>query len=640
MCGIFGAYRCIDARLMQQMSQALRHRGPDDEGAFHDDEVWLGHRRLSIIDLTTGRQPICNEDKRIWTVYNGEIYNYLELKQELASFGHRFATGTDTEVIVHAYEQWGVTAFTRFNGIFAFALWDARQQRLFLVRDRLGVKPLYYAQYGNKLFFASELAALLNCPGVDRERLVRGKLSEFMVFRHASGPQTIVEGIRKLLPGTYLAVHDGAVSVARYWTLGYRPTPMDEHEAADALLGLLRKAVHSQLMADVPLGVLLSGGLDSGAIVALASESSRGLHTFSIEFAGDRLSELSSARKIANRFGTQHRELTVQPADLSLIPEIIRCNDEPVAGPSSLAYYLMLEKIRACGIKVVLLGHGADEILGGYEHVKMLLRLRRLGALPSLGRFAGLCLWGLARAFPQDECLARMHRLFTRRNDPDRSYVGLYAVFDPEEISRLLGPEALDAEDYLRPISEHTTRGLGYADAVSAYEFGPWLSDDLLLRMDRMCMAHSIEGRVPFLDNDLVAFCCRVPYDLKVRGGIEKYLFKQAVRDVLPVETLNRPKQRFTTPLDQFFGPRLMRICKTLFEEKNFLNEEYFDKKFLLGLLDFARYPSYRFILKRNRLLAQYYSRQIWTVLTMHLWYKTVVQGDDCSGLFGEEDLP
>jgi asparagine synthase (glutamine-hydrolysing) len=636
MCGIYGTYGFVDLGLMRSIGRSLRHRGPDEEGELvlnGPDLLFLGHRRLSIIDLEGGRQPIFNEAGDTAVVFNGEIYNFRELRKELQALGHIFTTRTDTEVLVHAWEAWGTDSFLRFNGIFAFALWDGKLRQLVLVRDRMGVKPLYFSHSGGRLAFASELRPLLDLPWVDRERLDAGKIAEFMVFRHTSAEQTVVRGIEKLSPGGWLIVNADGLALGRYWALRYAPEPMDPAEALAGFSTRLRSAVHSQLVADVPVGVMLSGGIDSGAITALAAEAKEDLHTFSIGFAGDPLSELEDARRVAERFGTRHAELTIQPGDLDMVPEIICRNDEPVAGPSSLAYYLMLEKVRQAGIKVVLLGHGADEILGGYEHLRILSRLRRLCSSP-LAPVAGAGL-RLGRAiFPGDECLARTERLFRNAKDWESAYLSLYAVFDSPELGRLFRSGHAAPRAGFNPLARLLQQQLSGPDAIMAYEHGPWLADDLLHRVDRMCMAHSIEGRVPYLDNELVEFCARTPYGLKYSSGRDKDLLRRAMRDILPTPNLFRKKQRFTTPVDRFFGDRFLSACRRLFAEDNYLNNEVFETTYLLSLLNFQSRPSYRYALRFHRLFSQFYSRQIWSAFTLHIWYKTVVQQIDCAYLF------
>lgn len=632
MCGIFGCVGAVDEALMQRMEQSLLHRGPDGGGKHIGPGVYLGHRRLSIIDITGGAQPMYNEDKSLAVIYNGEIYNFQALRSELEAAGHVFQCESDTEIIVHAYEEWGKDSFTRFNGIFAFALWDMRREELLLVRDRLGVKPLYYRPCGRDLLFASELATLLQARGMGSIELDPDKVSEFMVFRHAGGGRTLLKGLHKLEPGCWMSFRNGEIRIRRYWELEYAPHAMSEEEAVQGFLERFRNAVHSQLVADVPLGVMLSGGIDSGGITAMAAEQSERLKTFSIGFKDDPMSELDDARGIAAHFNTEHHELVVSPSDLKLVPEIIRRNDEPVAGPSSLAYYLMLERVREAGVKVVLLGHGADEIASGYEHLRMLAKLKKLRE--SAFRPAVSAALAVGRAvFPSDDCIVRTGRLFRDAFDVGRAYLDLYAVFAPFELPGLLQGEYCALAQF-DPLGPFLRQGLEPHDAIMAYEFGPWLADDLLHRVDRMSMAHSIEGRVPFLDNELVTFCAKTPYAWKYGPLGPKHLFKRAMEGLLPQTTVQRKKQRFTTPVDRLFGKGLLDACSRLFTEKNELNETVFDTGYLQRLLAFRTRPSYSLLLRRHRLLAQYYARQVWSVFAFQIWHKTVVLGEECGYLF------
>jgi len=633
MCGIYGALGPWDASVMERIGGALIHRGPDDCGEHAESGVYLGHRRLSIIDLATGHQPMANEDGSVHVVYNGEIYNYRELAAELRARGHSFRTASDTEVIVHAWEEWGHEAWPRLNGIFAFALWDRGRRQLVLVRDRLGVKPLYWASLPDGLVFASELGALLRHPQVHGDRIRPDKVSEFLVHRHTSGPETIVDGVNKISPGHWLQTTlGGSPKVGCYWRIDPRPEIMDGPAAIGMFRDTLRQSVQSQLMSDVPLGILLSGGIDSAALVAFAAESQPDLHTFTIGFEGDAANEFADAAKIARHFGTVHSELTVRPGNISLLPEIIRRNDEPVAGPSSLAYWLMLEQVRAKGIKVVLLGHGADELCGGYEQLRLLPRLERLRASPA----SPLIDLGLAAAgalFPDDTCLRRTRKLFsTLGRAPEEAYMALMSVVHPAELGALMRAPSLPAR-LTQPLTPWLQAGLAFEDAVMAAEMGPWLADDLLHRVDRMCMAHSIEGRVPYLDNRMVDLAFRLPYPLKTTGGREKGILREAVRGIVPAEVLNRRKQRFNTAINHFFGPRLDSICRRLFAEENPITA-LFCREALMALLDFRKAASYRLVLRRHRLFAQFFARQIWAVLTLIVWYKTVVEGDTCEEMF------
>lgn len=631
MCGIFGTYGFHDDGLMKAMDAALRHRGPDGDGVFVDDEVALGHRRLSIIDIVGSPQPIHNESRDVWLVFNGEIYNFENMRRDLISRGHQFYTDGDGEVIVHAYEEFGTDAFAKLDGIFAFALWDRRKRTLYLVRDRMGIKPLYFHGDGSRLVFASELQAIIADPHVDRSALSAAAIRKYLLFRHTPGPDTVIAGVRKVEPGTFLELCDSEVNFAPFVTRKYTGASQIDNPV-DQLRERLRQSVHMQMVSDVPVGILLSAGIDSSAIVALAAETGSQINTFTAGFADSDHSELDDARRTASYFGTTHTELTITNSDLSVVPRVIAANDEPVAGPSSFAYYLMLEKLREQNIKVVLLGHGADEACGGYEHLAMLSKISRYAGNPVVGPLVKGLLGLGASVFSSDRCIGRMSRLWSDANDTNAAYKRLYGVFDQEDTNSILRPEFC-GQDEQNPLAPFLQMGLSAGDAIMAYEMGPWLADDLLHRVDRMCMTHSIEGRVPFLSNDMVDFAYRVPGDIKRRGGQDKALLRQAMQGILPADVCNRSKRRFTAPMDRLMGPAFLNACDMLFSEPGVLNEQIFDPTSLKKLLSFHRNPSYRFGLRFHPLLSQYFSRQLWTVFTFYLWHKSVIEGADCSDL-------
>jgi asparagine synthase (glutamine-hydrolysing) len=633
MCGIFGTHGFCDPQLMELMAQSLNHRGPDEKGTYQNGEVFLGHQRLSIIDLSTGRQPISSPDRNLWITYNGEIYNFLSIRRELEKKGHQFSTQTDTEVALHAFQEYGEDCFKMFNGIFALAIWNNQKRELIFARDRLGVKPLYYSKKGNKLAFASELRTLLLWPEIDKSYLNTDKISEYMVYRHITAPDTIIHQIKKLPPGHTLTITPNRTVLKKYWSLEMVTQPREE-EPQGKFLQHLREAVHSQLISDVPVGVLLSGGIDSAAIVALASEVKSNLQTFSIGFANDSKSELNHARIVAEHFSTTHQELEITPADISLAPKVIGLNDEPVAGPSSLAYYIMLKKIREAGIKVVLLGHGADEILGGYEQLKILRIAQKLGATPILGGLTKAAL-SLACKLVDDPALVRTERIIRNIKNGNQAYLSLVSIFDPPDLKHVFKDD-YPLNSNFHPLTSFLQSNLSLPNAIMAHEMGGWLADDLLHRVDRMCMAHSIEGRVPYLDNSLVKFAFSLPFEMKLKGNQEKYILKKALEGILPSKIIYRKKQRFTLPLDTFFNDQLFRVCRRLFIEKNYLNENVFNTNFLLDLLNFKNRSSYKWGLKFNRLSAQFFTRQIWNVFSLHIWYKTVILQEDCSYLFEE----
>lgn len=631
MCGLYGTFGFHDHALMKKLDASLAHRGPDDAGNYTGDGVWLGHRRLSIIDIGGSAQPIHNEDQSVWLVYNGEIYNYLTLRDKLEQAGHIFYTKGDAEVLVHLYEEHGLDGFKQLDGIFSFAIWDQKKAALFLVRDRMGIKPLYYFVDGPKFIFSSEMRSLLLYDGIDKTLLSKDKIMEYMAYRHTPGPECIIQGVRKVMPGEVVSVTNSGVTAKNLISRSSEDVKPIEQPVVE-LRDRLRRSVHSQLISDVPVGILLSGGIDSVSITALAAEMQSGIHTFTAEFENDPNTELQAAKNVAREFKTDHTELTIRGTDLTVVPKAIAANDEPVAGPSSFAYYMMLDRVKEAGVKVVLLGHGADEVAGGYEHLDILTKISKYSSSPIVGPLGEFALDTMRRLAPQDQCFARMKRLWLAQHRHNESYIRLYGVFDQFSMKNLFRDTSSTASNLspLGPIQP----GQELGDAIMSYEMGPWLSDDLLLRVDRTCMSHSIEGRVPFLSNEMVDFACRVSYREKRRGGKDKALLRQAMKGIVPDTVLSSRKQRFTAPIDRFFGDRFISICRTLFTEKSVLNEVLFDNEFLLGLLEYHRAPSYRFGLRFHPLFAQFYARQIWTVFTFYIWYKSVIEGVDCTPYF------
>lgn len=575
MCGIYGALglkrgaRPAGATL-SRMAAACLHRGPDDEGRYVDADILLGMRRLSIIDVAGGHQPIANEDATVHVVCNGEIYNYRELTAELTRAGHRFATRSDTEVLVHLYEEHGDAFVTRLNGMFAFALWDARRRRLLIGRDRLGIKPLYYREDGATLTFASEAKSILAATGTTAA-LDRAALAEYLALGYVAAPASLFEGIRKLPPGCLLSCAGGHVHVARYWA----PSPaidesLDEAGCATQVRGRLERAVVSQMVSDVPLGAFLSGGIDSSAIVAFMARHSREpIRTYSIGFEANRgaayYNELPWARQIARLFGTDHHEIVVKPDVVRLLPRLLWHLDEPVADAAFITTYLVAEFARR-DVTVILSGVGGDELFGGYRrylgayydaYYERIPRWLRSGVLQPV-----------LRALPSDRHsallnLARHARTYALSHDEPfeeryRSYVNVF--------SRLAAAEVLrDAPGGRRDALDAAFAEVAGADSfarAARVDLVTQLPDDLLMLTDKATMAASLECRVPFLDNDVVDLALRVPSRLKIRGRSLKHLLKQALADVLPGEILRRRKRGFGAPIGAWFRSELAWLVR------------------------------------------------------------------------------
>jgi asparagine synthase (glutamine-hydrolysing) len=570
MCGICGVMSVRppgpDARRFSEidivrMRDAMIHRGPDDEGLFIGEGVGLGHRRLSIIDVAGSRQPMTNPEESLWLTYNGEVYNFQELRDELEARGITFRTKGDTEVVLRAYEVYGDAAVERLRGMFAFGLWDARRRRLLLARDPLGIKPLYYTQTADGLFlFASEIRALLTWPGV-RAELDPAALWDYLGQRYVPGPRTAFKGIAKLPPGHLAVVSRDGVEIRRYWDVPLDGETWSERECVATFRDLVTDSVRRELVSDVPLGVFLSGGIDSTTVTGLmAGMVSEPVRTFCVGYGGrEGVNERPYARLAAERFNSVHREVEIGLSEFwRLLPEAVTAMEEPVAEAPSVSL-LQLSRFTRQHVTVVLSGEGADENLAGYNIYQRVLRARPLGWLPPLG--------SLAR-------LARTHRTaqaaaWIGRSIPER-YRGVSSVFTADERERLLGvgAPAVDsaAEHYER------TRALSPLQRMLYYDQKVWLPDDLLVKADKMTMAASLELRVPFLDHKVVEWVWRVPQTLKIDGAIGKVLLRRTFADLIPPAILGRDKVGFAIGGGARFSEDVGRQARRLLVEERALD--------------------------------------------------------------------
>src|SRR5687767_9738964 len=555
--GVLGPDERHRARLMRDV---LVHRGPDGAGLWADEHAVLAHRRLSIVDLAGGHQPLSNETGTIWVTFNGEIYNHADVRRELEPAGHQYRTRSDTETIVHAYEEWGDECVHRFRGMFAFGLWDAPRRRLLLVRDRLGVKPLYWAQVGDRVLFASEIKAILES-GLITARANAGVLSEVLATRYTSGTETMFEGIHKLLPGHRLIFEQGHVRVEKYWDLPLDgPDPelerLGERGLIDRFRSLLQESVRLRLMADVPLGMFLSGGIDSAAVAALmAREVDRPIDTFSVAFADRQFSELDYARKAARAIGATSHEIVIDDHDFfGALPRLIWHEDEPIAHPSSVPLHFVSALARE-HVKVVLTGEGSDELLAGYGKYPRALANWRAGAF-----------WGLApepiRQFVTGTLIPRLPASVARYaqrsflampRTPEAMFFDNFAAIGLRRQRALLGPSiaaAATPQHAYGPSRAYFDAPNGRSttlDRLLYTDLKTYLVE-LLMKQDQMSMAASIESRVPFLDHRLVEFASALPPRLKLRGFKTKWILREAVRDILPAAILSRPKMGFPVP--------------------------------------------------------------------------------------------
>jgi asparagine synthase (glutamine-hydrolysing) len=622
ICGIVGPVP-VDREVLARMTRTLEHRGPDDDGSYaaaYDDgmSVGLGFRRLAIIDLETGNQPIANEDGTLRVVLNGEIYNYRELRADLAARGHRFATNTDTEVIVHLYEDLGARCVEQLNGMFAFALWDERERRLLLARDRFGKKPLYYAETGGCLLFGSELKALLEHPLCPRE-LDPASLSRYLALEYVPAPHAILAGVRKLPGGHRLTWENGQSIVRRWWDLSFddERSPRSDAEYAEELREHLRAAVRRRLSSDVPLGAFLSGGIDSSSVVAMMAEAlpAGAVKTFSIGFAEESFDESSHARRVAEHFGTEHHEHVFTPGDmLEVLPAITDILDEPLADPSILPTYLLSRFTRE-HVTVALGGDGGDELLAGYPTFPA-DRAASLYVVPRL--LNERLVLPLAQLLPvstddfsRDFRVKRFLRGATASADVRHAlWLG---SFSPAEQRRLLAHAVGDPLDEQRLLfanapSQDRVERLVYLYAKT------YLEGDVLTKVDRASMACSLEVRAPFLDVELVEFLGRVPPRLKQQRLGTKLLLKRAVADLLPPGIAKRPKKGFGIPVAAWLKGPLREMLQDELSAARITD---------LGLFDAAVV---------ERLVSEHMSgrrdhrKQLWTLLVFQLWHRRWIE--------------
>ncbi len=630
MCGICGVLeledgRSVDRAVIEKMNEQITHRGPDDDGVYLSDGVGLAMRRLSIIDLSTGHQPISNEDGSVWIVFNGEIYNYARLREDLVSRGHVFSTQSDTETIVHLYEEYGRDCVEHLRGMFAFAIWDAPRRRLLLARDRLGIKPLYLRRSGERLIFGSEIKTLLAHPGVAAE-LDRSQVPEYLAFGYLTGEQTLFRGIEKLPPGHTLQIDlDGDTDMRQYWDLSMvdagetRP----EEYYVRTYREMLEEAVSSHLMSEVPLGVFLSGGLDSSTIAALTKKMVSGpVETFSVGYDTPE-SELGYAAEVAAHLGTKHHEVKVGAKEFfDILPAMIWHEDEPIVWPSSVALYFVARMAKE-RVTVVLTGEGADETLGGYTRYAASVWNRRLdriyrrttpGFLRSWVR-SGIAGSGLLKA----DLRRRLQHSFIGRDlgDWPRWYFeDFYVAFTEAEQAGLLRQE-------LRPADGSTLRSsLAAWDRSSGDPLKRLLYTDmnsylieLLMKQDNMSMAASVESRVPFLDHELVEFAASIPTRYNVRGLAGKRILKKGVTDLLPDSIIHRRKMGFPTPLRSWLRAETLDDVESLMLSGECLDREIFEPDALRAL-----FAEHRSLHKDN-------TDRIWRLLNLELWCRVFLDG-------------
>jgi asparagine synthase (glutamine-hydrolysing) len=619
MCGIAGIFtyndvQKIDSHLLERMCKSLLHRGPDDEGIYVDQQngVGLGHRRLSIIDLQSGHQPMTNETGEVWIVFNGEIYNYHELKKDLEAKGHSFKTTSDTEVIIHWYEEHGEKGFQFLNGIFAFAIYDQRNKSVIVARDHFGVKPLYFAFHKGSFLFASEIKAILQDETFPRE-LDLESLNSFLTFRYNPSPQTLFKNIKKLLPGHYLKITKAdPAEVTSYWEYVPRTNnSISENAAVEEYQRLLEQAVRRQMISDVPVGLLLSGGIDSAVLGVLMSQTSvKKIQTFTIGFPGEGdYNELAFARQTARLIGSEHYDMEISQKDyMNYFFKSFEAIEEPIGEPTVSALYYV-SKLASEHLKVVLAGQGADEAFAGYQRyigINYINKFYSLFRCMPFGFFAGL--------LPRNERIKRAAYVAGCAKEEER-FLATYTIFTPEMKKALFKKEILrnasnaDAELLDRLYSQTGN----YKDPLSKMLFidaRMKLSDDLLNFNDKITMANSLEMRVPFLDLELMEFIESLPASLKLRGLKGKYLHKKAIKKWLPDEIIKRKKLGFATPMDEWLQNDLADTAYTIFNDPQAASKEYFDIKFINHML------------QQHKQKKEDYKRHIFMLLSFEIWHK------------------
>jgi len=627
MCGICGIIqpenkKPLNPTHISSMCQTIVHRGPDDQGIHTEDNVCLGVRRLSIIDLETGHQPLSNEDGSVWTAFNGEIYNFLELRKELIQQGHQFRTQTDTESIVHSYEQWGQDFVTKANGMFAVSIWDKNNKKLILIRDRLGIKPLYYSLCKDgTLVFGSELKAILAYPKI-KPSLNLKALDLFLTLEYIPSPHSIFENIYKLPAGSRLTYQNGTIKINRYWEL-----PLDKKKERkeinrpldslqDELYSLLKQSVRSRLISDVPLGSFLSGGIDSSCIVGLMHElGAAPLKTFSIGFEYNTYNELEHARRIARKFSTEHQEFMLKPDILQLTEKLIFHLDEPLGDFSIFPTYLVSKMARQY-VKVILSGDGGDELLAGYEHYQAQKLSQNLLMAP-----AHTMLPPLIKKFPPSPkkkgVWNKMQRYFQGIEiDKNLRHLRWMMFLSPMEKQSLYSEDLAENLNGIPsliqtdPFPSHFQKMEPY-DEINKELFldlNTYLVDDILVKVDRMSMAASLETRVPFLDHHIVEFLFQIPGRLKLKGMSSKWLLKKTMERLLPKENIYRKKEGFSIPIKHWLRTELKEMMQDYLQESRIKKEGLFNAKEVNQLVDSHLKK------KSNN------SHQIWALLVFEIW--------------------
>jgi asparagine synthase (glutamine-hydrolysing) len=602
------------------MNDAIRHRGPDDDGFYLNGPVGLGMRRLAIIDLQSGQQPIHNQDGTTWIVFNGEIYNYLELRQQLEKLGHTFYTNSDTEAIVHAYDQYGTDCPKYLRGMFAFAIWNERTQELFLTRDRVGKKPVLYAEVNGQLVFGSEFTALLQHPDISRE-IQPEAIDAYLSFMCVPAPLTAYRSIRKLKPGHWLRWRKGEITIERYWQPDFsQKLDISEEEAGERAIEILRDSVKVRLMSEVPLGAFLSGGIDSSAVVALmAQESNEKVKTFSIGFEEQDFSELHHARRVAEWVGADHHEFIVRPDAMEILPLLVEHYGEPYADSSAVPTYYVARETRK-HVTVALNGDGGDESFAGYERYAAMQLAENYRKVPEFVRRSVNAGVGLIPTSELSRSRLRSGKRFLEAASLPKvdRYLRWMSIFDTTAKSSLYS-DAFKSETtsgYAKSLLEPwfvRANGSGFVDASLLADLMTYLPNDLLVKVDIATMAVSLEARSPFLDHHVIEFAASLPEKFKLRGLTTKYLLKKVLRKLLPSENLDRRKMGFGVPIGHWFRGKMQPFLREVVLSEKALNRGLFKPETVRQLIDQHTEG------KRD------YSHQLWTLLMLELWFQRFI---------------
>ena len=629
MCGICGKLNFekgtgVNPSLVRAMMDTIRHRGPDDEGLYVASEVGLGFRRLSIIDLSRGHQPLSNEDGTVWIVFNGEIYNYRELRGFLVSKGHVFTTQTDTEVIVHLYEEFGTACLEKLRGMFAFAIWDEKTKTLFLARDRVGIKPLYYALTDKTIVFASEVKAIVADPAINRN-LAPEIIDRFLTFLYVPGEETLLKGISKLAPGHYLLSKNGETEIRQYWDLRFHK-PSERLSLQDAeyeLSNLLAEAVELHMIADVPVGVLLSGGVDSTAVLSCASErTDKEISSFTVGFSDSGFAdERPYAKLAAETFGSRHYEMTITAADFAaFLPQYVWHMEEPVCEPPAVALYYV-SKLARNYVKVLLSGEGGDEAFAGYDNYRNIMWLERLKQLwPGAN---GAATWGISRlnSLIHSAKVAKYTPLvnatfpdyyYSRTSTPYRySGNGIGELYSADFV------KSIDREYTIEPLRRlfSTVKNQNILDQMLYIDTKTWLPDDLLVKADKMTMANSIELRVPLLDHRLLEFAASLPPEYKLNGFALKYIWKKALAKRIPNSILKRKKTGFPVPYEFWLRNDLKDQVRDILTDRRTTERGYFRKAAVEKLIN------------NNRDMGTY-PKEVFSLVALELWHRMFLDGE------------